>query len=57
MRKDVWFDNLNVENYQSEVLEEDHYYPFGLILIQPLIIYLQGSRISISVLNWKNNFK
>ncbi|KAA5537507.1 hypothetical protein F0919_02410 [Taibaiella lutea] len=30
--KDVWFDNLNVENYQSEVLEEDHYYPFGLTL-------------------------
>ncbi|WP_190277229.1 DUF6443 domain-containing protein [Taibaiella lutea] len=30
--KDVWFDNLNVENYQSEVLEEDHYYPYGLTL-------------------------
>ncbi|KAA5536451.1 hypothetical protein F0919_01940 [Taibaiella lutea] len=30
--KDVWFYNLNVENYQSEVLEEDHHYPFGLTL-------------------------
>lgn len=30
--KNVWFDNLNVENYSSEVLEEDHYYPFGLTL-------------------------
>jgi RHS repeat-associated protein len=30
--KDVWFDNLVVDNYTSSVLEEDHYYPFGLTL-------------------------
>jgi RHS repeat-associated protein len=28
--KDVWFDNIHIEHYTSEVLEEDHYYPFGL---------------------------
>jgi len=28
--KNVWFDNLSIGNYQSEVVEEDHYYPFGL---------------------------
>lgn len=28
--KDVWFDNIHVEHYTSSVLEEDHYYPFGL---------------------------
>jgi hypothetical protein len=30
--KDVWFDNLSISNYESSVLEEDHYYPFGLAL-------------------------
>jgi RHS repeat-associated protein len=30
--KDVWFDNLSLNYYTSEVLEEDHYYPFGLAL-------------------------
>jgi RHS repeat-associated protein len=28
--KDVWFDNLSLNMYASEVTEEDHYYPFGL---------------------------
>jgi RHS repeat-associated protein len=28
--KKVWFDDLHIEHYTSEVLEEDHYYPFGL---------------------------
>nr|WP_067063147.1 DUF6443 domain-containing protein [Mucilaginibacter sp. L294] len=28
--KDVWFDNLSLNMYESEVLEENHYYPFGL---------------------------
>lgn len=28
--KKVWFDNLHIEHYTSEVLEENHYYPFGL---------------------------
>ncbi|WEK17959.1 MAG: DUF6443 domain-containing protein [Candidatus Pedobacter colombiensis] len=28
--KDVWFDNLSLNMYTSEVTEEDHYYPFGL---------------------------
>lgn len=28
----VWFDNINIEHYNSEVLEENHYYPFGLTL-------------------------
>jgi RHS repeat-associated protein len=30
--KDVWFDNLSVSTYASNVIEEDHYYPFGLTL-------------------------
>jgi RHS repeat-associated protein len=30
--KDVWFDNLSLNMYTSEVLEEDHYYPFGLTM-------------------------
>jgi RHS repeat-associated protein len=30
--KDVWFDNLSLNMYESEVTEEDHYYPFGLAL-------------------------
>ncbi|PSK93146.1 DUF6443 domain-containing protein [Taibaiella chishuiensis] len=28
--KKVWFDNVHLEHYTSKVLEEDHYYPFGL---------------------------
>jgi RHS repeat-associated protein len=28
--KDVWFDNIHIEHYTSEVLEENHYYPHGL---------------------------
>lgn len=30
--QDVWFDDLFVGHYTSEVLEENHYYPFGLTL-------------------------
>ncbi|MFA6059606.1 MAG: DUF6443 domain-containing protein [Taibaiella sp.] len=30
--KDVWFDNLTVGHYTSDVIEENHYYPFGLTL-------------------------
>jgi len=30
--KDVWFDNLMIGHYTGEVLEENHYYPFGLCL-------------------------
>jgi len=30
--KKVWFDNITVEHYTSEVLDENHYYPFGLTL-------------------------
>ncbi|QIH33489.1 DUF6443 domain-containing protein [Sphingobacterium sp. DR205] len=30
--KDVWFDDLHIEHYKSTVLEEEHYYPFGLTL-------------------------
>ncbi|WP_118976580.1 DUF6443 domain-containing protein [Taibaiella koreensis] len=30
--KDVWFDNIMIENYTGKVLEEDHYYPFGLTI-------------------------
>jgi RHS repeat-associated protein len=30
--KDVWFDHFMIEHYTSEVVEEDHYYPFGLTL-------------------------
>jgi len=28
--KDVWFDNIRIEHYTGKVLEEDHYYPYGL---------------------------
>ena len=30
--KDVWFDNIHIEHYTSSVLEESHYFPFGLTL-------------------------
>jgi RHS repeat-associated protein len=30
--KEVWFDNLMVGLYKGEVVEENHYYPFGLTL-------------------------
>ena len=29
---DVFFDDLKVSHTQSEILQEDHYYPFGLTL-------------------------
>lgn len=28
--KDVWFDNVQVLHYNTRVMEENHYYPFGL---------------------------
>ncbi|HET8572399.1 MAG TPA: RHS repeat-associated core domain-containing protein [Edaphocola sp.] len=31
---DVWFDNVHLEHYTGQVLEEDMYYPFGLTLSQ-----------------------
>ncbi|UOE51297.1 DUF6443 domain-containing protein [Mucilaginibacter sp. SMC90] len=30
--KDVWFDNVAITEYTSEVTEEDHYYPYGLCM-------------------------
>jgi RHS repeat-associated protein len=30
--KDVWFDHLMIGHYSSQVIAEDHYYPFGLTL-------------------------
>ena len=28
--KNVWFDDVHIEHFTSSVLEENHYYPFGL---------------------------
>ncbi|RZJ84284.1 MAG: hypothetical protein EOO20_21420, partial [Chryseobacterium sp.] len=28
--KDVWFDNVQILHYNTRVIEENHYYPFGL---------------------------
>lgn len=28
--KDVWFDDVHIEHYTSKILEESHYYPYGL---------------------------
>lgn len=30
--KDVWFDNVQIIHHNTEVIEENHYYPFGLTL-------------------------
>ncbi len=30
--KDVWFDDVQVLHYNTRVLEENHYYPFGLTI-------------------------
>lgn len=35
--KTVWFDDLFVGHYTSDVLEENHYYPFGLTLSKDIV--------------------
>jgi len=30
--KEVWFDDLDLQHYTSSILEENHYYPYGLTL-------------------------
>jgi len=32
--KDVYFDDIKIEHYNGNVLEESHYYPFGLTVSQ-----------------------
>jgi RHS repeat-associated protein len=29
--KDVWFDNVQILHYNTKVLDENHYYPYGLV--------------------------
>lgn len=37
----VWFDNINIEHYNSQVLDQNHYYPFGLTHLSSAVSFVE----------------
>lgn len=54
--KDVWFDNLVIQHFNSDVVEEDHYYPFGLTLNTTPNTLPQGQPYKLTTKELESNF-